>query len=231
MAHPTPRSTRAARPRPAGRTPRAERTRAAILHAAELAFAQEGYAATRLEDVAEAVGIRRASIVYHFRDKREIYDAVLADLLSGFEARLAEALAIEGCLLVRIEAGVGAWVDYLGQRPSLARLLLREVADAPSAGPSLLAEVKPIADLVKRFHDETRDDPLARRKPVDPVHLASAVVGTTVFFVAAMPRLVPSGAFDPLDPDTLARHRSEVLRITRRLLGVESHSCAAEEAR
>ena len=56
---------------PVPRTSRAERTRASILDAAETCFAERGFSATRLEDVAEAVGIRRASIVYHFRDKRK----------------------------------------------------------------------------------------------------------------------------------------------------------------
>ena len=42
--------------------------------------------------------------------------------------------------------------------------------------------------------------------------------GATVFFVAAMPALVPGG-FEPLAPERLAAHRDEVLRIARRLLG------------
>ena len=49
---------------------KAQRTRAAILAAAERLFARRGYAATRLEDVAEAVGLKRAALFYHFRDRR-----------------------------------------------------------------------------------------------------------------------------------------------------------------
>ena len=86
------------------------------------------------------MGIRRASIVYHFRDKRELYEAVLAAVLEGFRERLQAALAQPGPLLERIEAGVGAWVDYVGARPSLARLLLREVADASLETPPALRQ-------------------------------------------------------------------------------------------
>ena len=207
---------------PAPRSSRAERTRAAILAAAESCFAERGFSATRLEDVAEAVGIRRASIVYHFRDKRALYEAVLASVLEGFRERLQAALAPPGPLLARIEAGIGAWVDYVGARPSLARLLLREVADAsPETPPALLRHIEPFVALVERFRDETRDDPLALSRPIDPVHLASAVVGSTVFFVAAMPGLVPDDSFDPLGRTELEAHRREVLRITRRLLGAD----------
>jgi TetR/AcrR family transcriptional regulator len=210
---------------PAHRTSRAERTRASILDAAETRFAERGFSATRLEDVAEAVGIRRASIVYHFRDKRELYDAVLSGVLEGFRERLQAALAPPGPLLARIEAGVGAWVDYVGARPSLARLLLREVADAsPETPPALMRHIEPFVALVERLRDETRGDLLARAHPIDPVHLASAVVGSTVFFVEAMPGLVPDDAFDPLGEAQLKIHRDEVLRITRRLLGAEETS-------
>jgi len=209
----------------APRTSRAERTRASILDAAETRFAERGFNATRLEDVAEAVGIRRASIVYHFRDKRELYEAVLAGVLEGFEERLQAALAPPGPLLARIEAGVGAWVDYVGRRPSLARLLLREVADgSPETPPALRQHIEPFVTLVERFRDETRGDLLARAHPIDPVYLASAVMGSTVFFVAAMPGLVPDDAFDPLGEAQLKIHRDEVLRITRRLLGAEETS-------
>jgi TetR/AcrR family transcriptional regulator len=198
---------------------RAERTRAAILAAAEQIFAERGFAAARLEDVAEVVGIRRASIVYHFRDKRELYEAVLASVVGDFRPRLEAALAGPGTLSERIEAAVGAWVDYVAERPALARILLREVADASrDHPPAVVAAAAPFVELVERFRAEMRDDPLALARPIDPVHLASAIVGTTVFFVAGMPALVPEG-FDPLSAPHLASHREEVLRLTRRLLG------------
>jgi AcrR family transcriptional regulator len=109
---------------------RAERTRASILAEAEALFAEKGFAATRLEDVAENVGIRRASIVYYFKDKRELYDAVLEDVFGGLHDALAEVLVRGKTLTEQIEIGVSAWVDYVGRRPSIARLVLREVADA-----------------------------------------------------------------------------------------------------
>jgi TetR/AcrR family transcriptional regulator len=203
-------------PRPGSR---AERTRAAILAAAEAIFAERGFAAARLEDVAEVVGIRRASIVYHFRDKRELYEAVLASVVGEFRPRLEAALARPGGLAERVEAAVGAWVDYIAARPAFARILLREVADASrDHPPAVLAQAPPFVALVERFRAEVREDPVARAREIDPVHLASAILGTTIFFVAAMPSLVPEG-FDPLSEERVAAHRREVLRIVRRLLG------------
>jgi TetR/AcrR family transcriptional regulator len=201
---------------PASLTRRGSRTRGLILDAAEGLFAERGFDATRLEDVAERVGIRRASIVYHFRDKRELYDAVLASVFGDFRERLAGVLETDGPWPGRAEAAIAAWVDYVGARPSLARILLREVASAtPAAPPALLAHIAPFFELIERVTAPLRGGPAP---PIDPVHLASTIAGATVFFVAAMPALIPGLGFDPLRPDQLESHKREVLRIARRLL-------------
>ncbi len=211
---------------------RAERTRAAVLEAAEAIFAEKGFAATRLEDVADRVGIRRASIVYYFKDKKELYHAVLASVFGGLLVKIEEALTQPDPLPARIEAGVGAWVDYVGARPSIARLLLREVADAaPGHSPAVIEHTRPFFELVRKQVFERDPAQLARLSPIDPVHLASTIAGATVFFVAAMPALVPELALDPLSPKHLAAHREEVLRIVRRLLGTKGPRSPRSEKR
>lgn len=201
---------------------RAEKTRAGILDAAEALFAERGFDATRLEDIAERVGIRRASIVYYFKDKRELYDAVLEDVFGGLHDALAEVLAAGETLPEQIEAGISAWVDYVGRRPSIARLVLREVADANrERGAGLLGQTRRLRQLVQH---EVFDRPSRKRTKlaaVDPVHTASAVAGATVFFVAAMPTLVPDLGFDPLSREQMEVHKQELLRIAQRLLDIE----------
>jgi TetR/AcrR family transcriptional regulator len=201
---------------PSSRPPKAERTRAAILTAAERLFAERGFDATRLEDVAAAVGIRRASIVYHFRDKPELYDAVLADVLGALHARLAAALLGEGGFAARVEGAVSAWIDAVVARPALARLLLREVADGtPGRASRLTPHLPPFFALVERAL-AAPDAPTPI--DVDPVAVASQVAGGTVFFVAAMPTLLSGVAFEPLEPARLESLRRELLGAVRRLL-------------
>jgi TetR/AcrR family transcriptional regulator len=199
---------------------RAERTRVALLDAAERIFAERGFASTRVEDVAAAVGIRRASIVYYFKDKRELYDAVLASVFGGLYERLASALSGHGSVSERIEAGALAWVDYVGERPTLARLLLREVADAtPERVSGVLQHTQPFFQVIEKeiLSSPELDDEIPN--PVDSVHIAATIAGATVFFVAAIPNLVPQLGVDPIAPEQLAAHRDEVRRILRRLLG------------
>ena len=202
---------------------RAEKTRAGILAAAETLFAERGLASTRLEDIAERVGIRRASIVYYFKDKRELYDAALEDVFGGLHDALAEVLASGETLPEQIEAGVSAWVDYVGRRPSIARLVLREVADASrQRGAGLLEQTRRLRELVQHEVLDRPNRKETKLAAVDPVHMASAVAGATVFFVAAMPTLVPDLGFDPLSREQLEVHKQEVLRIAQRLLDIEA---------
>jgi TetR/AcrR family transcriptional regulator len=219
-------------PDPAPQRPRSERTRSAVLEAAEALFAERGFAATRLEDVADRVGIRRASLVYYFRDKQELYHAVLASVFGGLLAKIEAALSRPDPLPARIEAGVRAWVDYVGERPSIARLILREVADAaPGRRPAVIEHTKPFFALVRRQVFERDRGEQQKLTTIDPVHLASAIAGATVFFVAAMPTLLPDHRLDPVSPEHLAAHREEVLRIVRRLLGTSGPRPARAQRR
>ncbi|WP_433628409.1 TetR/AcrR family transcriptional regulator [Nocardia sp. CA-120079] len=61
-----------------GRTPRAE-----ILDAAGELFTTNGYANTSTRTVADAVGIRQASLYHHFASKDDILDALLAETIAG----------------------------------------------------------------------------------------------------------------------------------------------------
>jgi hypothetical protein len=53
---------------------------------------------------------------------------------------------------------------------------------------------------------------------VHSVHLASLVAGSTVFFFAAMPALLPGLGFDPFEASGLEAYERELLATVRRLL-------------
>lgn len=202
---------------------RAEKTRAGILDAAEALFAERGFDATRLEEIAERVGIRRASIVYYFKDKSALYDAVLEDVFGGLHDALSDTLVRGETLPEQIEAGVSAWVDYVGSRPSIARLVLREVADANRKhSTGVLEQTRRLRQLVQHEVLDRPNRKDTKLAAVDPVHMASAIAGATVFFVAAMPTLVPDLGFDPLSREQLDTHKQEVLRIAQRLLDIDA---------
>lgn len=93
-----------------------------ILCAAEDLFAEKGYSATSLGDVADSVGIRSPSLYNHFKNKEALYEAVLERLLTDFSAPLAE---LDSGPLT--QERVVYWLETIVRQhhanPNLARLL------------------------------------------------------------------------------------------------------------
>ena len=65
-------------------------TRDAILTAALTLFLQRGFAATRVEDIAQIAGVGKGSVYLHFRNKEELFQAVIDE---GIVASLEQAEA------------------------------------------------------------------------------------------------------------------------------------------
>lgn len=77
-------------PRRRGRPPNVDGadTRARLLRAALELFAQQGYAATSVRQIAKTVGLRDSAIYAHFAGKREIYDSLVDEYGPGLLRRL-----------------------------------------------------------------------------------------------------------------------------------------------
>ena len=55
-------------------------TKSRILSEALKLFAQEGYEAVNVEQIADAVGIKAPSLYKHYRSKRAIFESILAEM-------------------------------------------------------------------------------------------------------------------------------------------------------
>jgi TetR/AcrR family transcriptional regulator len=192
-----------------------EETRAAILAAAERHFADRGYEAARLEDIAADVGIRRAAIFYHFKDKSDLYADVLEEVLGN----IRPALPASGSASERLEAAVAAWIDYMARRSSVARLILREAASAQPDGSSPLVRAgaslsRWMRALIEEGIASGEFEPL-----VDPHRFATWMGGAMVFQFAAMASLSSGTPLDGSNPAELERHKREMIRMVRRMLG------------
>lgn len=198
-------------------------TRAEIVAAAERHFAERGFEAARLEDIAADVGIRRAAIFYHFGDKQELYDAVLDAAFAGALSGMTSG----GSVVERIETWLTSWIDYVARRPSVARLILREAANAQ---PGVRSPLERTGQAPIAWFRAVLDEGIAtgELKPVaDPYRFISLMGATTVFHFAAMPWLVRDVPFDAWSPAELEKHKRELLLVARIMLGIESSARSA----
>jgi TetR/AcrR family transcriptional regulator len=207
---------RSAAPKPVRRRDKGTRTRAEIVAAAEVHFAARGYEAARLEDIATQVGIRRAAIFYHFGDKQELYAAVLDDVFGDWTATLPTG----GSAAERLEASLLGWIDYIARRPSVARLILREAANAQ---PGLVSPFARSGSVPVKWFRAVIDEGVAsgELKPIiEPYRFMSLMGATTVFHFAAMPWLTLGAAIHPWGRDEIEKHKRETLLVARTMLGI-----------
>lgn len=81
-----------------------------ILAAARRLIADQGYDATSLQQIADAMGIGKANVYYYFKTKTEILDALLTPFADSLEALLDKAAATpEG--LERVDMMIAGFVD------------------------------------------------------------------------------------------------------------------------
>lgn len=73
------------------RAAQAERTRRAVLDAARRLFAEQGFAATSLQQIADAMGVRKANVYYYFRSKAALLEALLDERIEALETMLDAA--------------------------------------------------------------------------------------------------------------------------------------------
>ena len=111
-------------------------TRDVILDAAERRFAERGFAGVSMREIAAEAGLRnQASLYHHFRDKRALYEAVLARGIAALVALVAESASDWPAGEVgRLDAeaqgrSLDRVLDYLAEHPHLPRLIQRAGLD------------------------------------------------------------------------------------------------------
>ncbi len=124
---------------PAPATKVRERSRDAILVAAEAAFAEHGFSGARIDDIAAASGFNKTLIFRHYGDKLGLYTEVLKriDEEIAFLQRNNFAPLLQAENLVRnrrkfrslLKAMAGTTYDYMVEHPRTLKILNWEAAE------------------------------------------------------------------------------------------------------
>jgi TetR/AcrR family transcriptional regulator len=131
---------------PAGRKRKKLRKDDIVVEATKL-FAERGYEGASMGDLAERVGLRKASLFHHFPSKDALYATVLEQLLEGIKGAIVEASVAEGAFDERLVRLSDAITTQLGAQPYAARLLVREAMDG---GPVMRDRLAGTIDAVLR---------------------------------------------------------------------------------
>src|SRR3954463_6575271 len=98
-------------------------TRNTLLDAAERVFLAQGVAGTSLNDIALAAGTTRGAIYWHFKDKADLFNAMMERVILPLEAApKSDASAGSDDPLVEIEEGMVHALTLMTTDPQVRRV-------------------------------------------------------------------------------------------------------------
>ena len=198
------------------------RSRRAIIEAAEVLFAERGFAGASLEEIGRVAGVARATPSYFFGSKDALYREVLALVLrerdqalrTAFAPLLAWARSRDGAdsdhasLRAAISAGIGGYLAFLDTRPTFARLIEWEALTGASALSGEVAQAGPISQAFRAAHRVRRSRRLA---DFDPTAVVVAVVSLCFLPVAHADTFRAGGEIDTLEKGFRTRYETLVV--------------------
>jgi TetR/AcrR family acrAB operon transcriptional repressor len=160
----------------------AETTKEDILKAAKDVFARKGYTAATLADIAERAGITKGAIYWHFDNKSELYQQVLAQGFTGYYELMADILTGDLPPLEKIKKAMTAVLVAFEHdeeyRASVSLLLFKTEASE---------EMQPVITRVVEFNQAIYttltgliEQGIARKEidpAVDPAQVAFGLMG------------------------------------------------------
>ena len=191
-----------------------ERTREAILAAAEDLFARRGFAGTSLQQIGETAGVARSTPAYFFGNKAALYDAVLVRVIARAQETMARAYA-EGdeapSVEDAVESYVGAAIDFLAYDRNFVRLIQREA----------LGEGTRVSQFFGRIVEEgiVALAPAAEKAGITPERLVLDLTALCWYPFAHEHTLLPALGMKARDPAFLQdqkRHISDLVRAMTR---------------
>ncbi|AXN50451.1 transcriptional regulator BetI (plasmid) [Mycobacterium marinum E11] len=132
------------------------------LPAAAALFAERGLNDTKIEDVAAATGIAKATLYYYFAGKEDILTFLLEDVLHQLTDEVSTIVGAEGTGIDRLHGVITAQLQMMAQRPAVCRALIGELGRA--------ARIPVIADMISAAYLE----------PVEALLRAGAADGSLV---------------------------------------------------
>lgn len=114
-----------------------------LLNAAGETFAIKGLHASTIKEITELAGVNMAAVNYHFKDKFELYDAVVQDCYQATIATLKEIPIPEGTAEQRLRKHIENMLRHMlaPNRPTWEPALLsREIANPCSKFGNLLLD-------------------------------------------------------------------------------------------
>jgi AcrR family transcriptional regulator len=117
-----------------GRPPAVENPRRRILELAAQLFAEKGYDAASIADLAALMGVSKAAVFHYFQTKQQIYDAIILQALEGLVRTVSEQVRLESTPQARLRRFMSAHAAYFEAHQAEFVMMLAGFGGMDNAG-------------------------------------------------------------------------------------------------
>lgn len=155
----------------------------AVLAVAERLFAEKGFEAVSISEIAALAGVSKATVFHHFRSKLDLYLAVLRAACAESAPLVRQLAEPAAAFEDRLEQFATEHLAHMLAHPEANRLIHRElIENSADRGKDLAERVfgEHFSNLVAVLREGQAQG--AVRADADPAVLAMLLVGANVFF-------------------------------------------------
>lgn len=114
--------------------------------------AAHGYAACSLQRIADAAGITKGAVIYHFASKNAVIRAAYDAVIEAVTGRVAAAVRLAPGPAAAVDAYVESMIGHMAENPTHVRMLVEALAPAADTGvrddPASPDRQRALADLI-----------------------------------------------------------------------------------
>jgi AcrR family transcriptional regulator len=114
--------------------------------------AEHGHAACSLQRIADAAGLTKGAVIYHFASKNAVIRAAYDTVVGALTARVAAAVQLAPGPAAAVDAYVESMIGHMAENPTHVRVLAEALAPATDTGvdddPASPERSRALADLL-----------------------------------------------------------------------------------
>ena len=159
-----------------------------LIAGAEKIFAEKGFHATSIRDIARATNSNVALIYYYFNDKEDLYLNILDDTFRKMSEHIQKSFEKGVDEEERIRLIIKAYISFMGTRTNIPRIMAREMAEGGGHFAIIMQRYisRNYAILQDTIQKRSREGGV---QPVDLTLSPLCMIGMMVFFFFASPTI------------------------------------------
>ena len=156
-----------------------------IFKAATAVFEEKGFAAARMQEIADKAGINKALLHYYFHSKDQLFKAVFQPLMKKMFEKILSVFMMEISFEEKIRLYYNEHINIISKTPRLPLFLMNEISHNPGLVKGITETLRynQVSDIIFKMHSKELEEYGITRN--DLPQLIISIVSLAIFPFAA----------------------------------------------